>query len=334
MNAHELVRRLPKTELHLHIEGTLTPQRLFERAQKNNVTLQFDSAEALAAAYDFDSLQAFLDLYYLGMHTLLEEEDFYVLTRDYLEVCHQQNITYVEIGYDPQGHTERGIDFMVPWRGINQALDDAKKEWGIESGVILNLLRHLPEENALATLEAAEESGLELLAVGLDSSEQPFPPELFKRAFAKAQAVGWRTVAHAGEEGPADYIWSALKDLNIQRIDHGVRADEDEALMQYLVENQIPLTVCPLSNVRLAVYEHIGQHNILKMLEQGVLVTVNSDDPAYFGGYLNENFDALIDGLGAKEPQIVQLVRNGFEASFLSPHEKAKWQDRITQALG
>ena len=334
MNSHELVRALPKTELHLHIEGTLTPQRLFERAQKNSVELQFESADALAAAYDFDSLQAFLDLYYLGMHTLLEEEDFYVLTRDYLEVCHQQNIVYVEIGYDPQGHTERGIDFMVPWRGINQALTDARQEWGIESGVIMNLLRHLPEENALNTLDAAEAAGLDLLAVGLDSSEKPFPPELFKRAFAKAQAIGWRTVAHAGEEGPAAYIWSALNDLNIQRIDHGVRADEDEALMAHLAQKQIPLTVCPLSNVRLAVYDDISQHNILKMLEQGLLVTVNSDDPAYFGGYLNENFDALIDGLGATDEQVIKLTRNGFEASFLSAAEKAKWQDTITQVLG
>lgn len=324
---------LPKTELHLHIEGTLTPERLFERAEKNQVSLQFDSAEALAAAYDFDGLQAFLDLYYLGMHTLIDEEDFYLLTMDYLNVCREQNIVYVEIGYDPQGHTERGIPFEVPWRGINQALNDANAAWGLESGVILNILRHLPEESALQTLADAEQAQLDVVAVGLDSSERPFPPAMFKNAFAKARSLGYRTIAHAGEEGPADYIWSALNDLEVVRIDHGVRADEDPALLKHLADAQIPLTVCPLSNVRLAVYEHMNQHNILKMLEQGILVTVNSDDPAYFGGYLNENFQALIDDLNATDAQVEQLVRNGFAASFMPEARKTHWQSTITDAL-
>ena len=327
------IQALPKTELHLHIEGSLTPARLFERAEKNGVALQFNDEAELAAAYDFDGLQAFLDLYYLGMHTLVDEEDFYLLTMDYLEVCRAQNIVYVEIGYDPQGHTERGVAFEVPWRGINQALADARQQWGIQSGVILNLLRHLSEDNALQTLAQAEAAQLDLLAVGLDSSEAPFPPNMFQRAFARAREIGWRTVAHAGEEGPADYVWSAINDLQVQRIDHGVRSDEDPALMDYLIAQQVPLTVCPLSNVRLAVFEDISQHNILKMLDRDVLVTVNSDDPAYFGGYLNENYQALVDGLGASHDQVVQLIRNGFRGSFLPEVEKRHWQERISAEL-
>ena len=313
-----LVRALPKAELHLHIEGTLQPQLAFALAAKHGVNLQYQSVEDLARAYDFADLQAFLDLYYAGMDVLRDEEDFYTLTKAYLDICRAQNTIYVEVGFDPQGHTERGVPFEVPYRGIQQALDDARRDWGLQSGLILNLLRHLPEENGLAAIASAEACRADILALGLDSSEAPFPPAGFSRAFAKARSLGWHTVAHAGEEGPPAYIWSALNDLRVERIDHGVRCSEDPVLVRHLVEQQIPLTVCPLSNVRLKVFEALAQHNVLELLEQGVMVTVNSDDPAYFGGYLEENFSGLSRDLGMSDAQLVRLAKNSFRASFAS----------------
>ncbi|MEM7080400.1 MAG: adenosine deaminase [Pseudomonadota bacterium] len=325
----DMLRRLPKAELHLHIEGSLTPQRLFALAAKNGVTLEYESEAALAAAYDFNNLQEFLDLYYLGMNVLQDEEDFYLLTKDYLDVCRTQNIRYVEIGFDPQGHTERGIAFATAYHGIHNALRDAQREWGLESGLMLNILRHLPQDHALATIDEAVAAGAEIIAIGLDSSEAPFPPQLFVDAFAKARALGWHCVAHAGEEGPPAFVWSALKDLQVERVDHGVRSEEDPALLATLAQRQIPLTVCPLSNVRLAVVDHMRDHNILRLLDAGLLVTVNSDDPAYFGGFLEENFVALADNLDMSDAQMVQLVRNGFSASFAAAPDKARWLAQI-----
>ena len=329
-----MTKYLPKAELHLHIEGTLRPQLLFDLAAKHDVPLHYASVAELEQAYDFRDLQAFLDLYYAGMGVLREEEDFYRLTEEYLDVCRRENTVYVEIGFDPQAHTERGLSFEVPYRGITQALKDAHAEWGLEYGLILNLLRHLPEESGLQAIAQAEACQADILAVGLDSSEAPFPPAGFVRAFDKARALGLRTVAHAGEEGPASYIWSALNDLKVERIDHGVRCDEDPALVRHLAERQIPLTVCLLSNVRLCVVDDMSEHNILKLLDAGLLVTVNSDDPAYFGGYLEDNFEALAVSLAMDEGQRVQLIKNSFTASFAPASFVAEQIARVETLAG
>ena len=315
----ELLRRLPKAELHLHIEGTLEPERLFGLAEKHGVQLPHASTEALAAAYDFGDLQEFLDLYYAGCDVLRDEEDFYLMTRDYLEVCRAQNIVRVEIGFDPQSHTERGLPFSVPYEGIMRALREAEQEWGLSHGLMLNIVRHLPAASGLQVIDQAVDHGAEIMALGLDSSEAPFPPSLFTECYAKARSLGWKLVAHAGEEGPAGYVWSALNNLGVDRIDHGVRSAEDPELIRYLVDQQVPLTVCPQSNVRLCVYDHMREHNILEMLEQNVLVTVNSDDPAYFGGYLEENFVEMAEHLGMTNEQMVALVKNSFRGSFAAP---------------
>lgn len=313
---------LPKAELHLHIEGSITPTRLMKLADANKVTLPYDSEADLLAAYNFSDLQSFLDLYYLGASVLQTEDDFYAMTRDYLEVCRDQKILHTEIGFDPQAHTDRGIPFDVVMSGIGQAMRDARNEWGQSSLLLMNLVRHLPVESALATIEEAERYGDAIIAVGLDSSELPYPPELFAPAFDRARALGWHSVAHAGEEGPPAYVWSAIKDLKVDRIDHGVRSDEDPELIRYLREHQVPLTMCPLSNVRLRVVDTMQDHNILSLLDDGVLVTANSDDPTYFGGFLNENYSALGRDLGMTEHQAVALARNSFEASFLDAAQK------------
>lgn len=320
---------MPKAELHLHIEGSITPERLMKLAEANKVTLPYESEADLLAAYDFSDLQSFLDLYYLGASVLQTEADFYAMTRDYLEVCRDQNIVHTEIGFDPQAHTDRGIALEVVMSGITQAMRDARSEWGQSSLLLMNLLRHLPVESALATLDDAERFGDAIVAVGLDSSELPFPPEMFKPAFDKARTLGWRSVAHAGEEGPPAYVWSALNELKVDRIDHGVRSDEDPKLMAHLREHQVPLTVCPLSNVRLRVIDKMQDHNILRMLDDGVLVTANSDDPTYFGGFLNENYAAMSKDLAMTEDQAVALARNSFKASFLDPAQKQAFENRL-----
>ncbi|HCC61098.1 MAG TPA: adenosine deaminase [Pseudomonas sp.] len=311
---YDWLNALPKAELHLHLEGSLEPELLFRLAERNKIALPWDNVDALRSAYNFGNLQEFLDLYYAGADVLRTEQDFYDLTWAYLQKCEEQNVVHTEPFYDPQTHTDRGIPFEVAMRGISGALADGRELLGISSGLILSFLRHLPEEAAFKTLEQAMPFRDAFFAVGLDSSEMGHPPSKFERVFAKARAEGFLAVAHAGEEGPPEYIWEALDLLKVSRIDHGVRASEDPKLIQRLIEEQIPLTVCPLSNTKLCVFDDMSQHNILQMLEQGVKVTVNSDDPAYFGGYVTENFMALHESLGMTEDQARRLAQNSLDA--------------------
>ena len=311
---YDWLNALPKAELHLHLEGSLEPELLFRLAERNKIALPWNDVDALRSAYNFGNLQEFLDLYYAGADVLRTEQDFYDLTWAYLQKCEEQNVVHTEPFYDPQTHTDRGIPFEVAMRGISGALADGRELLGISSGLILSFLRHLPEEAAFKTLEQAMPFRDAFFAVGLDSSEMGHPPSKFERVFAKARAEGFLAVAHAGEEGPPEYIWEALDLLKVSRIDHGVRAAEDPKLIQRLIDEQIPLTVCPLSNTKLCVFEDMSQHNILQMLEQGVKVTVNSDDPAYFGGYVTENFMALHESLGMSEDQARRLAQNSLDA--------------------
>ncbi|MDO8697535.1 MAG: adenosine deaminase [Pseudomonas sp.] len=311
---YDWLNALPKAELHLHLEGSLEPELLFALAARNQIALPWADVETLRKAYAFNNLQEFLDLYYQGADVLRTEQDFYDLTWAYLQKCQAQNVIHVEPFFDPQTHTDRGIPFEVVLTGIRQALKDGQQQLGISSGLILSFLRHLSEEAAFQTLEQAMPFRDAFIAVGLDSSELGHPPSKFERVFAKARSEGLLAVAHAGEEGPPEYIWQALDLLKVSRIDHGVRAAEDPRLIQRLIDEQIPLTVCPLSNTKLKVFEHMGQHNILKLLEMGVKVTVNSDDPAYFGGYVTENFMALHDGLGMSREQAQKLAKNSLDA--------------------
>ena len=325
----QLVERLPKTELHIHIEGSLEPAMMFELAARNAVTLPYPDVKSIAKAYNFNCLQDFLDLYYQGMSVLQTEQDFYDLTWAYLLRCHQQNVVHCEIFFDPQGHTERGVEFDVFMNGICAALDKAKTGLGISSILIMCFLRHLDEQSAFTTLQSAEPYLDRITAVGLDSSELGHPPRLFQKVFAKAAEKGLKRVAHAGEEGPPEYIYEALDLLNVNRIDHGNRSLENETLVQRLIDEKMPLTVCPLSNLRLAVVKDLPDHPIRKMLALGLNACINSDDPAYFGGYMNENFHALIDAVDLSRDEIFQLVINGFESSFLSRTEKQNHLDRI-----
>ncbi|MFV0456235.1 MAG: adenosine deaminase [Pseudomonas sp.] len=311
---YDWLNALPKAELHLHLEGSLEPELLFSLAERNKIALPWSNVDALRSAYAFGNLQEFLDLYYRGADVLRTEQDFYDLTWAYLQKCEEQNVVHTEPFFDPQTHTDRGVPFEVAIRGISDALADGRELLGISSGLILSFLRHLPEEAAFKTLEQAMPFRDAFFAVGLDSSEVGHPPSKFERVFAKARAEGFLAVAHAGEEGPPEYIWEALDLLKASRIDHGVRAAEDPRLIARLIEEQIPLTVCPLSNTKLRVFNDMSQHNILELLEQGVKVTVNSDDPAYFGGYVTENFMALHDSLGMTEQQARRLAQNSLDA--------------------
>lgn len=311
---HDWLNDLPKAELHLHLEGSLEPELLFALAERNKIALPWDDVETLRKAYDFGNLQEFLDLYYQGADVLRTEQDFYDLTWAYLLKCKAQNVVHTEPFFDPQTHTDRGIPFEVALGGIAAALKDGRDQLGIGSGLILSFLRHLPEEAAFKTYEQALPYRDAFFAVGLDSSEVGHPPSKFQRVFERARADGFIAVAHAGEEGPPSYIWEALDLLKVSRIDHGVRAFEDEKLMQRLIDEQIPLTVCPLSNTKLCVFDDMSQHTILDMLERGVKVTVNSDDPAYFGGYVGENFQALHDSLGMTREQAQRLAQNSLDA--------------------
>lgn len=305
---------LPKAELHLHLEGSLEPELLFSLAERNKITLPWPSVENLRKAYAFHNLQEFLDLYYQGANVLHTEQDFYDLTWAYLLKCQAQNIVHTEPFFDPQTHTDRGVPFETVLTGIRHALEDGRQQLGISSGLILSFLRHLPEEAAQKTLDQALPFRDAFIAVGLDSSEKGHPPHKFQRVFERARAEGFAAVAHAGEEGPPEYIWEALDLLKVQRIDHGVRAIEDPKLLERLIDEQIPLTVCPLSNVKLCVFKDMAEHNILRLLEMGVKVTVNSDDPAYFGGYVTENFVALQESLGMTCEQAKRLAQNSLEA--------------------
>jgi adenosine deaminase len=329
LDMEAFVRGLPKAELHLHIEGSLEPEMAFALAQKNGVSLPYSSAEALRAAYSFHNLQSFLDIYYAGASVLQDAGDFYALTRAYLEKARAQGVIRAEIFFDPQTHTERGIAFETVLDGITDALRDGERELGISSGVILCFLRHLSAEAAMETLEAALPFKDQLLAVGLDSSEVGHPPSKFSAVFARARHEGLLTVAHAGEEGPPDYIHEALDDLQVSRIDHGVRCEEDPALLKRLARTRTPLTVCPLSNLKLAVVSDLRQHNLKRLLDAGLCVTVNSDDPAYFGGYVLENYLAAQRALSLTKEDLAELAQNSIEASFLSEVEKDVWQTEI-----
>jgi adenosine deaminase len=325
----EFVRQLPKTELHLHLEGSLEPELMFQLAARNHIDLPYASIEDVKAAYDFHNLQSFLDIYYQCADVLRTEQDFYDLTWAYLLRCHEDGIVHIEPFFDPQTHTERGIDIGIVFQGINRALKQAKQELNISSGLILCFLRHLSEEQAIECLQQAKPYLEGFIGVGLDSSELGHPPEKFTKVFAQARALGLYAVAHAGEEGPADYIVSALDALKVDRIDHGVRCIEDEALMHRLAKEQITLTVCPLSNTRLKVFSHMREHNILELLDKNIAVMVNADDPAFFGGYLMQNFDALIEHLGMTRLQAVKLALNSITGSFMSVQQKENYIKQI-----
>ena len=329
MNLDSFVRQLPKAELHVHIEGTLEPEMMFELAQRNDVDLPFDSVDEIRRAYDFTSLQSFLDIYYQGAAVLVTEEDFYDLMLAYLERAHADGVRRSEIFFDPQTHTARGIEFAVFMTGFSRAIVDAEARWGISAGLIMCFLRHLPPEEAVATWYQAEPFREELIGVGLDSSEVGNPPEWFVDAFDLARQAGLRVVAHAGEEGPPQYITSAVENLRAERIDHGVRSDEDEGVLRMLVRDQIPLTMCPLSNVKLMVFDGIEDHNLKQLLDLGVLVTINSDDPAYFGGYVLDNYLAAAHGLDLTREDLVRLAQNSIEAAFMPDEEKAVLLDEL-----
>jgi adenosine deaminase len=332
---HAFIEAMPKTELHLHIEGTLEPELLFALAQRNAVALPYSSVEALRAAYAFSDLQSFLDLYYAGANVLRTEQDFHDMTAAYIERARADNVRHAEIFFDPQTHTERGIDISVVFAGIARALRTARQQHGFSSAMIMSFLRHLSEEEAFATLEAA----LPLRAqyedlwhgIGLDSSERGNPPEKFASVFARCQELGFHLVAHAGEEGPPAYITGALDVLKVERIDHGVRSEEDPALMQRLAQEKMPLTVCPLSNLKLCVVDDMQQHNLARLLRAGLMVTVNSDDPAYFGGYMNANYLAVASALELSRDELLQLARNGIDASFLPAREKTTLHTELAQ---
>lgn len=329
MNSHALIRALPKAELHVHIEGTFEPELMFSIAQRNQIDMPYKSVEDVRQAYDFHNLQSFLDIYYAGAAVLIHEQDFYDLAWAYFEKCAEDHVVHTEMFFDPQTHTDRGIAFATVIHGLQRACDDAKAKLGISSALIMCFLRHLSEEAAFETLQQALPFKDQIIAVGLDSSEVGHPPSKFARVFAKAREAGFLVVAHAGEEGPAAYVWEALDLLKVNRIDHGVRAEEDSELMQRLVAEKMPLTVCPLSNLKLKVVNDMQQHNIRRLLQQGVHVTVNSDDPSYFGGYMNDNFIAIADALDLTDAELKQLAINSFEASFISDQDKQAWKDKI-----
>lgn len=316
------IEGLPKVELHLHIEGSLEPELMFALAKRNGITIPFNSVEEVAAAYDFSNLQDFLDIYYQGMNVLQTEQDFYDLTWAYLTKMAAQNVRHVEIFFDPQGHTERGVAFATVMDGIARALDDGEEKLGITSHIIMCFLRHLSEESAFATLEDAMPYTDRIIGVGLDSSEVGHPPSKFARVFAKARQMDMLIVAHAGEEGPPEYVWEALDELHVNRIDHGNRSLEDDALVRRLVKEEMPLTVCPLSNLKLCVVKDLKDHPLKKMLALGLKATINSDDPSYFGGYMNENYKAITHALELDRDALVTLARNSIDASFVDDGRK------------
>jgi adenosine deaminase len=333
MSVDAFVQNVPKAELHLHIEGTLEPEQMFELAGRNGISVPYPDVDAVRQAYVFDSLQSFLDIYYAGCAVLVTEQDFYDLTSAYLRRAAGQGVRHAEIFFDPQTHTERGISFETVVTGIHRALGDGLASLGISSRLILCFLRHLSAQAAMETLEQAGPFVSWITAVGLDSSEVGNPPSKFSAVFRQARDMGLSAVAHAGEEGPPEYIWEALDVLGARRIDHGVRCLEDERLVERLAAEQVPLTVCPLSNVKLRVFPSLREHNILELLARGLLVTVNSDDPAYFGGYVGENLRAVADAFGLEDVEIAKLARNSFVASFLDDTAKQGHLAAIDAAL-
>lgn len=333
MEQLNFIRQLPKVELHLHIEGSLEPEMMFELAKRNQIPLPFQSPEEVRAAYQFSNLQSFLDIYYQGAQVLIHEQDFYDLTWAYLLRCQQDNVIHTEIFFDPQTHTDRGIAFSTVVNGITKALSDAESQLGITSQLIMCFLRHLDEQAAFETLEQALPYKDKIIAVGLDSSEQGHPPEKFQRVFEKARQEGFLTVAHAGEEGSSENIRNAMSLLHVARVDHGVRCVDDPLLVEKLAELQMPLTVCPLSNLKLKVFDTMEQHNVCELLEKGLCVTINSDDPAYFGGYMNDNFIAVAQSHSLGSASLAQFSLNAVEASFVDEESKAKMRNRILAHL-
>lgn len=324
-SATEYIRGLPKAELHVHIEGTLEPELKFQLAKKHGIILQHASVEDLRRAYQFANLQSFLDIYYDGAAVLRDADDFHALAQAYLHKAHAQGVVHAEIFFDPQTHTARGIALATVLDGLRRACAEAERDLGISSRLILCFLRHLSADEAMRTLEEALPHRDAIAAVGLDSSELGHPPAKFSKVFARARREGFLAVAHAGEEGPPSYIVEALDVLKVRRIDHGVHCEEDPALLERLARERVPLTVCPLSNVKLKVFEQIENHNLKRLLERGLCVTVNSDDPAYFGGYVLENYLAVQRGLGLSQDDLTLLARNSIEASFLTDSAKQRW---------
>ncbi|MFK7776866.1 MAG: adenosine deaminase [Gimesia sp.] len=320
----DFIARLPKAELHLHIEGTLEPELALRLAEKNQIEFPYQTVEQMHAAFDFTDLQSFLDLYYASINVVRTEEDFHDLTLAYLKKAASQNVRHTELFFDPQSHTDRGIPFETVLNGITSALKQGQTELGISSQLILSFLRHLSAESAMETLQQALPFREQIIGVGLDSSELGHPPSKFVNVFDEVRRHGFRVVCHAGEEGPPEYIYEALDLLHAERIDHGVRCVEDAALVARLVEEQIPLTVCPLSNIRLCVFKTMQEHPLKQMLDAGLMVTINSDDPPYFGGYVNENFTAVQQAFDLSKNDLVKLARNSFAAAFLSDEEKQK----------
>ncbi len=325
----EFIKKTPKSELHLHIEGTLEPEHLFRLAKKNHIQIPFKKIDEVKAAYNFSNLQSFLNIYYQGAKVLVEEQDFFDLTWAYTLKCKEDKVVHTEIFFDPQTHVDRGINFKVVINGIYKALFKANKEFGLTSKIIMCFLRHLDEASAFKMLDQALFHKDKIIGVGLDSSEVNNPPRKFERVFKKAIENGFLTVAHAGEEGPPEYIWEALNLLRVKRIDHGVKCSNDKKLIQKLRDHQIPLTVCPLSNIKLRVFDQLKDHNLKKLLNENLMITINSDDPAYFGGYINKNLIECYENLNLSIKDVRTLIVNSFKSSFLEEKEKKKWIKQI-----
>ena len=325
----ELLRRMPKAELHMHIEGSLEPELIFALAKRNAVALPYADVAALRRAYAFTNLQSFLDIYYAGASVLLKEQDFYDMARAYFVKAAQDNVIHAELFFDPQTHTARGVPMQTIVNGLHRACMDAQAEFGISALLILCFLRHLSEADAFETLEQALPYRDQIIGIGLDSGELGNPPEKFARVFARCRELGFRLVAHAGEEGPPAYVWTALDLLKVERIDHGVQSSKDPALMQRLAKDRIALTVCPLSNLKLCVFPDLASHNLRHLLDAGLAITINSDDPAYFGGYMNENFIQSFAALDLNAAQAYTLARNSFEAAFIDESEKRRHVERL-----
>jgi adenosine deaminase len=328
-----LIKRLPKCELHIHIEGSLEPELMFALAKRNGVRLPYDSVDAVRRAYNFGNLQDFLDIYYRGMSVLLTEQDFYDLAFAYLRRAHADNVRHVEMFFDPQGHTSRGVDFKTVVGGLHRAIADADRRFGVQASLIMCFLRHLDETDAEHTLDSALAFRDKIVGVGLDSSEAGNPPSKFRNVFRRAREAGLFLTAHAGEEGPPSYVWEALDVLGVGRVDHGNRSLDDDALVSRLARERMALTVCPLSNLRLRVIDDIKDHPLRRMMDKGLVVTVNSDDPAYFGGYVNDNYRAVSDALSLTRDEVAAIVRNGFHASLMTKAEKDAALADVDRAL-
>ena len=325
----EFIKKSPKTELHLHIEGTLEPELMLKLAKRNGIKIPYANVDEIKAAYNFNNLESFLKIFYQGSQVLVKEEDFFDLTWAYANKCKEDNVVHTEIFFDPQTHVERGINFDTVINGIYRALKKANKEFGLTSKIIMCILRHLDESSAIKIFDNALDHKDKIIGIGLDSSEVGHPPRKFKKLFQKAIEKGFLTVAHAGEEGPPEYIWEALNLLKVKRIDHGVQCIHDEKLVQKLKDDQIPLTVCPLSNVKLCVFNKLEEHNLKKMLDKKLMVMINSDDPAYFGGYVNKNLIDCQAALNLSMEEVKTLIINSFKSSFLQEEKKQEWIEKI-----